>query len=69
MASCEQYWARIRRIPLIIGRESDDGNSVLCHAADGSGVVTVTKPEFFRTDADREAAVRGYELMYGRNLN
>lgn len=69
MASCEEYWARIRRIPLIIGRDADDGRAVLCRTADGSQVVTVTKPEIFHNDADREAAVAVYELMWGRNLN
>jgi hypothetical protein len=69
----EQYWARIRRVPLTPERETSDGDAIICRMYDGTPV-RVTKPEYFLSDdrqtADekREAALAWYESQYSPPL-
>lgn len=68
MSSIEDYWPRIRRIPLHPDFTTDDGDAVICRTADGDPV-RVTKPEIFADDAKREAAIEFYSSFYGPTLN
>ena len=68
MTSVEDYWPRIRRIPLIPDYNTDDGDAVICRAQDGTPV-RVTKPEVLLTDEKREAAIRTYETYYAPRYN
>jgi len=64
VCSIADYWPRIKRIPLYPDVLTDDGNAILCRTYDGRGVVRVTKPEFFRSDEDREAAIKFLDSVY-----
>lgn len=61
MCAVADYWPRIARIPLY--QDKDLGEAVLCWTADRQPV-RVTKPEFFKSDEEREAAIRHYEAFY-----
>ena len=63
MCSIEEYWARIRSIPLEKERETGDGEAVLCRTLEGSPV-RVTKPEMFNSNDERAAAIELYEDFY-----
>lgn len=63
-----EYWRRIERIPLRPERKTADGEAMICRAQDGTPV-RVTKPELFKSDAEREAALRHYEAFYAPRVN
>jgi hypothetical protein len=68
LCTIADYWPRIRAIPLYHDRETDDGEAVLCRAQNGLPA-RVTKPEYFKSDAEREAAIDFLESMYSpRNV-
>ena len=66
MCTIGEYWPRIKRIPLYFDREID-AEAALYRMQDGSPV-RVTRPEFFKTDQERAAAVEFLELMYSPRL-
>jgi hypothetical protein len=63
MCSVDEYWARVRQLPLHRERESADGEAVI-HRTDQGEPVRVTKPETLVTDEKREAAISFYESFY-----
>lgn len=65
----DQYWARIRAIPLLAVRDSSDGDAVICRQPHTQDTVSVTKPEFYKDDNEMEATLRFYEQMYSSQLN
>jgi hypothetical protein len=67
VCSIADFWPRVKKIPLLPG--ADLGEAVLCHTSDGSTAVRVTKPEFFRTDEDREAHLNHLADFYGKKVN
>ena len=69
VCTVDEYWPRIRRIPLHPDWESDDGDAVICRTFDGMGIVRVTKPEKYDSDEKREAGAQFYEESYRPNLN
>lgn len=68
MCSEEEYWARIRSIPLIKEKELGDGEAILCRTIEGEPV-RVTKPEFFHTPEERAAAINHYESFFKKLPN
>jgi len=58
----EEYWAAIGRIPLYRDRDTTDGKGVICRTFNNQPV-HVDKPDVF-TEAEREAMVAFYRLMY-----
>ena len=64
----EEYWKRIERVPLKFENDIPNSDSRRYRAQNGVPV-SVTKPEYFKTDEEREAAVRFYEQMYSRRYN
>lgn len=68
MCAIADYWPRIKRIPLFFDREISDGESVLYRAQDGSPV-RVTKPDFFKSDEERAAAIEFLEANYSPRRN
>ena len=68
MCSAEEYWVRIRNIPLILEKELGDGEAILCRTLDGDPV-RVTKPEYLGTDDKRAAVIEHYEAFYKRLPN
>jgi hypothetical protein len=64
VSSIADYWPRIERIPLYRDIELDE--AWLCRTATREPV-RVTKPEFFKTDGEREAAITFYQMFYGTN--
>jgi hypothetical protein len=66
VCSVEEYWARIGNIPLIKERETSDKEAVLCRTLEGAPV-RVTKPEFFRSDDERAAAIELLEDFYKKS--
>ena len=69
MCTIDEYWPRIRRIPLYPDWESDDGDAVMCRTNDGMNIVRVTKPESYADDEKREVGVQFYEDSYRPHLN
>ena len=63
-----EYWAAIDRIPLYRQRESSDGDAWICRDRNNQPV-RVTKPEFFRSDDERHAALDYYRSMHGPAIN
>jgi hypothetical protein len=68
VCSEEEYWARIRAIPLIKEKDLGDGEAVLCRTIEGDPV-RVTKPEFLGTFEKRAAAIEHYEAFFKRLPN
>jgi len=56
VCSVDEYWARVKQIPLYPDWASDNGDAVICRTYDGQGIVRVTKPEILGTDDKRAAA-------------
>lgn len=68
MCTVEEYWARVKRIPLFPDFDTDDGDAIVCRAQDGKPV-RVTKPEVLQTDAKRAAAIEHLEMFYKPDKN
>lgn len=66
MCSVEEYWARVENIPLIKERETGDKEAFLCRTLEGSPV-RVTKPDFFKSDDERAAAIEMLEDFYKKS--
>jgi hypothetical protein len=67
VCTADEYWPRIKRIPLYPDWSTDDGDAVICRTRDGMGIVRVTKPESFENDEKRAAGVEFYEDHYKAN--
>lgn len=68
MCSVNEYWTRIKNIPLILERGTGDGDAFICRTLDGEPV-RVTRPELLQTDEKRAAAIELYESLYKRAQN
>lgn len=68
MCTVEEYWARVKNIPLFPDFATDDGDAVVCRTHDNQPV-RVTKPEILQTDEKRAAAIEHYEMFYKPNRN
>jgi len=64
----DRYWSRIKRIPLEPVRDSDDAQSVMCRAQDGTPVL-VPRPESFETEREMEATLDLLEMLYSPRMN
>lgn len=68
MCSDEEYWARVRAIPLIIEKELGSGEAVLCRTLEGEPV-RVTKPQYLETNEKRRATIEHYEAFFKKLPN
>lgn len=68
MCSVDEYWVRVKNIPLFIERETGDGDAFLCRTIEGQPA-RITKPEVLVTDEKRAAAIELYEGLYKRLRN
>jgi hypothetical protein len=63
MCAVNDWWPRIRRIPLYVDIDLADGEAVLCRDQNNKPV-RVTKPDYFHSDEEREAAIVLLEAFY-----
>lgn len=66
MCSIADYWPRIGRIPL--HRDKELGEAWLCRTSTNHPA-RVTKPEYFQSDEEREAAIQILEAYYKATPN
>jgi len=60
----EEYWARIKRIPLHPDKDSVDGDAVWCWTAEQQQV-RIDKPDRHTSEA-RRALIEFYETFHGK---